>query len=160
MILEDHHRQRQAFARLDNVDPSDTIALRLLWGELARFLEVHAAAEEMIFYPALLRRADEDGEETKDAIGDHNDIRKAIADSAEHEVGSEQWWEAVGRARTANTEHMGEEEDEGLADFRKSAKLEQRHALGILFEMAKAAPSVPNLDTSDKDPAEYVSENR
>ena len=160
MILEDHHRQRQAFARLDNVDPSDFIALGLLWGELAHFLESHAAAEEAVFYPELLRRADEDGEETKDAIGDHNDIRDAVKDSAKHEVGTEEWWEAVGRARSANTEHMGEEEDEGLADFRKHAPLDQRHSLGILFEVAKTRPIEAHLDLSDKDPEEYIEENR
>ena len=159
MILEDHHRQRQAFARLDGVDPSDTIALNLLWGDLAKFLETHAAAEEAVFYPELLRRADEDGEETKDAIGDHNDIRDAIAESAKHEVGTKEWWKAVGKARSANTEHMGEEEDEGLADFRKHAPLPQRHALGILFEVAKTDPASPLLDKSDKDPDEYVEEN-
>ena len=159
LILEDHHRQRQAFARLDGVDPSDTIALRLLWGELAHFLEAHAAAEEAVFYPELLRRADEDGEETRDAIGDHNDIRNAVADSAKHEVGVPEWWEAVGRARSANTEHMGEEEDEGLADFRKHAPLEQRHALGILFEVAKTRPVESELDTADKDPDEFIDEN-
>jgi hypothetical protein len=160
LILEDHHRQRQAFARLDGVDPSDTIGLGLLWGELARFLETHAAAEEAVFYPELLRRADPDGEETEDAIGDHNDIREAIAESAKHEVGTAQWWTAVDRARSANTEHMGEEEDEGLADFRRHAPLDQRHALGTLFEMAKTAPAVPNLDTSDKDPGGYVRQHR
>jgi hypothetical protein len=160
LILEDHHRQRQAFARLDGVDQSDAIALKLLWGELAKFLETHAAAEEAVFYPELLRRADPDGEDTIDAIGDHNDIRNAIADSAQHEVGSSEWWEAVDRCRSANTEHMGEEEDDGLADFRRNAPLDQRHALGILFELAKSAPAADNLDMSDKDPDEYVKQNR
>jgi hypothetical protein len=160
LILEDHHRQRQAFARLDGVDPSDTIALEHLWGELAAFLETHAAAEEAVFYPELLRRADPEGEDTIDAIGDHNDIREAIADSAKQEVGSSEWWEAVDRCRSANTEHMGEEEDDGLADFRRNAPIQQRHALGILFEVAKTRPAAEHLDMSDKDPQEFVKENR
>jgi hypothetical protein len=160
LILDDHHRQRQAFARLDGVDPSDSIALGLLWGELAAFLETHAAAEEAVFYPELLRRADPDGEDTIDAIGDHNDIRDAIADSAKYGVGSSNWWDAVDRCRSANTEHMGEEEDDGLADFRRNAPLNQRHALGILFEVAKSQPAAKNLDMSDKVPQEYVEDNR
>jgi hypothetical protein len=160
LILDDHHRQRQAFARLDNVDPDDTESLTLLWGELANFLEVHAAAEEAVFYPELLKRADEDGEETEDAIGDHNDIRDAVAESAKHRVGTKVWWEAVGAARSANTEHMGEEEDEGLADFRKHASLELRNTLGIRFEAAKSRPVEPLLDMTDKDPEEFVDEHR
>jgi hypothetical protein len=160
LILEDHHRQRQAFARLDGVDSTDVIALGLLWGDLAAFLESHAAAEEAVFYPELLRRADEAGEQTRDALGDHNDIRDAISASAEQQVGSRGWWEAVWKARSANTEHMGEEEDEGLADFRRHSPLSQRHALGILFEAAKTRPVASELDTKDKDPDDFIAENR
>jgi hypothetical protein len=160
LILDDHHRQRQAFARLDNVDPKDTESLTLLWGELAKFLEIHAAAEEAVFYPELLRRADEDGEETEDAIGDHNDIRDAVAESAKHRVGTKAWWEAVGNARSANTEHMGEEEDEGLSDFRKHASLDLRNKLGVEFEAAKSRPVEPLLDMEDKDPEEYIQQHR
>jgi hypothetical protein len=156
LILDDHHRQRQAFARLDDVDRSDTEQLGLIWGELAHFLEVHAAAEEAVFYPELLKHADPDGEETKDAIGDHNDIRDAVAESAKHAVGSPEWWAAVGDARSANTEHMGEEEDEVLPDFRHHASLELRAALAARFEAAKTAPAAPALDVEDKDPEVFV----
>jgi hypothetical protein len=156
LILNDHHRQRQMFARLDDVDPDDTEQLRLVWGDLADFLEVHAAAEEVVFYPELLKHADPDKEETKDAIADHNDIRAGVAKAAKHDVGSHEWWEAVGEARAANTEHMGEEEDEGLADFRKHASLELRDSLGARFEAAKTAPVAPTLPRDDKDPERYV----
>lgn len=160
LILDDHHRQRQGFARLDDVDRSDTERLRLVWGELAQFLEVHAAAEEAVFYPELLRVADADGAETKDAIGDHDDIRDAVAASARHDVGSDAWWKAVGDARTANTEHMGEEEDEVLPDFRRTSALSARHEIGLRFEAAKAEPVRSRLDMDDKDPDTYVAEHR
>ncbi|MCW2622281.1 MAG: hypothetical protein JWL64_1883 [Frankiales bacterium] len=156
LILADHHEQRRAFARLDDVALDDTESLRLLWGDLAHFLEVHAAAEEAVFYPELLRRADEDGEETEDAIGDHNDIRKAVREAARQPVGSDAWWAAVWAAREANTEHMGEEEDEGLADFRRNADLAKRDELGRLFQAAKTRPVEGLLDQSDKDPEEFV----
>jgi len=160
LILTDHHRQRQAYAVLDDVDPADTQRLGDIWADLATFLEVHAAAEEAVFYPELLKLADADGAETKDAIGDHNDIRDAVAEAATHRVGTKAWWTAVGKARKANTEHMGEEEDEGLADFRKHASLEARNDLGVLFEAAKTAKEAPALDQTDKDPDEYIDENR
>ena len=57
LILDDHLRLRQGFARLDDVDRSDAGSLELVWGELAQALDVHAAAEEAVFYPALLRVA-------------------------------------------------------------------------------------------------------
>ncbi len=159
LILDDHHRQRQAFARLDDIDRSDTERLGLVWEQLAEFLELHAAAEEAVFYPELLKHADPDGEETKDAIGDHNDIRDAVAEAAREQVGSDAWWKAVGDARSANTEHMGEEEDEGLPDFRRHATLELRDELGLRFEAAKSPKVAETLDLGDKDPDEYVEAN-
>jgi len=160
LILDDHHRLRQGFARLDDVARDDARSLALIWGELAQYLDAHAGAEEAVFYPALLRVADEDGAETEDAIGDHNDIRDAIAESSRHEAGSDAWWKAVGDARTANTEHLGQEEDEVLPDFRRSATLQQRHELGVRFLAAKAEPVRGALDTSDKDPEGYVEQQR
>ena len=81
LILDDHHEQRRLFAILEQIDRADTEVLSALWARLATFLELHAAAEEKIFYPALLqvglaaRRAAGVEEETLDAIADHNEIR-------------------------------------------------------------------------------------
>lgn len=160
LILDDHARQRRAFALLDEVDRRDAVRLGPLWSELAAFLEVHAAAEEAVLYPAVLKLSDPDASETEDALGDHNDIRDAIATASGHEVGSDAWWEAVGTARAANTEHMGEEEDEVLAHFRQLADVELRAQLGIAFEAAKTAAAAAQLDLSDKDPEQYVDEHR
>lgn len=159
LILDDHHRQRQAFARIDDIDRSDTERLQLVWEQLATFLEVHAAAEEAVFYPELLKVADPDAEQTLDAIGDHNDIRDAVAEAARADLGSDAWWQAVDKVRAANTRHMGEEEDEGLAGFRQHASLELRDELGLLFEAAKTPQVAPSLDLGDKDPEGYVEAN-
>ena len=45
-------------------------------------------------------------------------------------AGTEEWWAAVGRTRVANDDHMGEEEREGLSDFRRHAPIGLREALG------------------------------
>ncbi|MFG1922105.1 hemerythrin domain-containing protein [Cryptosporangium sp. NPDC048952] len=157
LILSDHHEQRRMFAMLDDVDPSDTGTLSSLWTRLAAMLEVHAQAEELFFYPELLKFDDEE-DETKDAIGDHNDIRDGILEAGKHEVGSDGWWDGVNKAREANDEHMGEEEHEGLADFRRRADLETRHRIAVTFAAYEAA-NVTGVPIVDKDPDEYVDEN-
>jgi hypothetical protein len=163
LILSDHHEQRRMFAMLDDVDRSDTGTLKALWERLAAMLEVHAEAEELYFYPELLElgkrlRSDEQIEETEDAIGDHNDIRDGILEAAKHEVGSEGWWKGVSAAREANDEHMGEEEHEGLADFRRHVDLETRHRIAVTFARFEAE-HVDGVKIEDKDPEEYVEEN-
>ena len=163
MILADHHEQRRMFAVLDEIDRSDADSLAAVWGRLAAFLEVHAQAEELFFYPELLKlgqrlRDDSEEEETEDAIGDHNDIRDGITEAAGHDVGSDGWWAGVNKSRDANDEHMGEEEHEGLADFRRHVDFETRHRIAVEFVVyeAKHPDGVPIVD---KDPKQYIEEN-
>ena len=160
LILDEHTWFRQQFAELDDLqaqDPLDVAAVRRVWEPLAAKLDVHAIAEERIFYPQLLRVGEDPEDETLDAIGDHNDIRDAVHDAARHPLGTEAWWAAVGAAREANDEHMGEEEREGLADFRLHAPSGLRDALGVQFaEFLAAHPGTAGLDVSDKDPEGYV----
>jgi hypothetical protein len=161
LILDDHHEQRRLFAILEEVDRRDTGVLSAIWGRLAAFLELHAQAEEEIFYPALLqvgiaaRRAGAVKDETLDAIHDHNEIRDAVAEVARHQVGSADWYAAVAAANTANSDHMAEEEREGLTDFRRLAKLSRRHQLAVAFA-AYEARNYAGVRPVDKDPAGYV----
>ena len=161
LILDDHHEQRRLFAILEQVGRSDTGALSAVWARLGAFLELHAAAEEAIFYPALLqvglaagRRAGAEGE-TLDAIRDHNDIRDAVAEVARHRVGSDDWFAAVAAANLANGDHMAEEEREGLTDFRRLAGLQQRHDLAIAFALFQAR-NFAGVPAIDRDPESYV----
>ncbi len=156
LILDDHETFRREFAALD--DANEPEELQAIWEPLAALLDVHAVAEEAIFYPQLLRHGDDAEDETLDAVGDHNYIRDGVHEAARHPIGSPQWWDAVRRARLANSDHMAEEEDDALPDFRRNAPLSLREDLGRQFLEFKAEHSgARNLDTSDKDPQGYVS---
>ena len=164
IILFQHHQQRRMFALLDELDRSDAGSLAAVWGRLAVLLEVHAQAEERYFYPRLLQvgtGAGQDGAagETKDAIKDHNDIRRAIARAGQHPVGSQPWWQAVDAARKANSDHMAEEERDDLPDFRRHADLQMRHDIAVQFVVFEAhhAEGVP---ITIKDPEHYVAASR
>ena len=155
LILDDHEWFRRQFAAMDDLD--DPAALAKVWEPLAALLDVHAEAEEEIFYPALIRRGDDAEDETLDAIGDHNDIRDGVREASRHPVGSAAWHEAVRKARVANSEHMAEEEDDGLADFRRNADPALRDELGRRFLAFKDEHrGRRGLDVVDKDPEEYV----
>ena len=155
LILDDHHEQRRQFAILEQIDRADTEVLSAVWSRLADLsLELHAAAEEEIFYPALLqiglaahRTAGVEGE-TLDAIHDHNEIRDAIAEVARRQVGTDEWFGAVGGTNLANSDHMAEEEREGLTDFRRLAGLQRRHQLAVAFAAFEARnfAGVPVVD--------------
>ena len=161
LILSDHHEQRRMFALLDDLVEADPVQLRSVWERLRILLEVHAEAEECLFYPELLDigsgAGDKDSaaDETIDAVGDHNEIRDAISEADRHSVGSTGWWAGVAATRRANGDHMAEEEREALADFRRSAQPAMRHDLGKLFAAFEAAHA-GGIDSRDKDPDRYV----
>jgi hypothetical protein len=160
LILDDHTWFRQQFLRLDELRAASAppAELAAVWTPLAARLDVHAAAEEAIFYPHLLRRGEDDPEEeTLDAIGDHNDIRDGVRDADAATVGDDEWWAGVRAAREANDEHMAEEEREGIADFRAHAPPRLRRSLGEQFAAFLAEHRTSDeVDTSDVDPEGYV----
>jgi hypothetical protein len=103
--------------------------------------------------------ADSVTEETEDAIKDHNEIRDALRATQQHETGSDEWWKAVTDARTANDDHMAEEERQDLADFRRHADLQTRHDIAVQFIVYENQHARAGITPRDKDPEEYVAEN-
>jgi hypothetical protein len=163
LILDDHHEQRRRFSLLEQIDSANVEGLSDVWTRLAVFLEVHAAAEEDIFYPELVKlalapsplaRAEP---ETVDAIYDHNEIRDSIAAVRPQQVGSPDWRDAIAAVNAANGDHMAEEERQGLTDFRQRVTLPRRHELAVRFVMFEAR-NFAGVTPVDKDPQEYVRE--
>ncbi len=160
LILDEHAQQRAMFSQIDSIDPKDTEALAAIWGRLKNLLDSHAEAEERFFYPRLIKigtggnDAPSAVEETEDAIKDHNDIRDTGEAVQKHKVGSKPWFEAVGACNKANSDHMAEEERQGLTDFRKHASLEDRHDLAVQFATFEAQ-HLEGVKVVDKDPETF-----
>lgn len=160
LIYEDHDWFRRHFFYLDDARTPEELAA--IWEPLAIRLDTHADAEERILYPALLKQghAGDPEDETEDAIKDHNAIRDAVAAARTHEVGTPEWFEAVGKARTENGEHLDEEEREALPDFIKSTTPQERHELAmkwlVFYGRHQAGKGV---DETDKDPQAYITAN-
>ncbi|MGI8679076.1 MAG: hemerythrin domain-containing protein [Jatrophihabitans sp.] len=160
LIYEDHQWLRSHFFLLDHA--TQVADLTAIWEPLATRLDTHAAAEENVFYPALLKHGDagDPRDETDDAIGDHNSIRDAVAESRKHRVGINVWYEAVGTARTENGKHLDEEEREAMPDFIKSSTPQQRHELTMAWlRFYHQRAGGKNVDTADKDPDDYIAEH-
>jgi Hemerythrin HHE cation binding domain len=162
LILDDHQEQRRLFSILEQLNRTDTKSLATMWKRLAAFLEVHAEAEEQIFYPALLRLGQgasgkpTAADETEDAIKDHNEIRDAILKTRDHQPGSKGWHQAVLECRIANDNHIAEEERQDLTDFRRHASLDLRHEIAMKFVRYEALKAATGVLPIDKDPEEYV----
>jgi iron-sulfur cluster repair protein YtfE (RIC family) len=162
LVLAEHQAIRRSFATLQSLDDRDQLASS--WQDLANRLEVHASAEEEMLYPKLLKVADPDStsatDETDDAIRDHNEIRDTAHAVAEHETGSDGWWEAVKACQEANEHHLDEEERDVLPDLKENAGQDALDALGEQWlAFHDEHDGARGLSGKDKDPERYVEEN-
>jgi hemerythrin HHE cation binding domain-containing protein len=167
LVYADHDWFRRQFFRLDDAKSKDDLAA--IWDALSARLDVHAEAEEAVFYPALLKHGGRDDpgnpegdpqDETEDAITDHNAIRDAVRQSRQHEPGSAEWFAAVIEARKQNGAHLDEEEREAMPDFIKSASLELRHELAMQWMRFYAEhEAIKGVDNRDKDADDYIDEH-
>jgi hypothetical protein len=163
LIADDHTEQRRLFALIDQLSPNDHDALKAVWLRLRGLLDTHARAEELHFYPELLklgRGADNESpdDETRDAIKDHNEIRDSAAKVDQQALGSPGWFDAVAAANEANSDHMAEEERQGLTDFRRNADIGLRHRLAVQF-IRFEFDHLEGVKPVDLDVDSYVLEN-
>jgi Hemerythrin HHE cation binding domain len=159
IIRLDHIWFRSQFAALDAAR-GDAATLTSVWSVLSARLEVHAAAEEALFYPRLLKDDSGAADDTKDAIRDHNEIRDAIRDATGHSIGDDAWWQAVDATEHANTEHMDEEERGPLVEFDDAASPDEQAEVASAFAAFETEHAgARDISTADKDPESYVADN-
>ena len=162
IILDQHHQQRRLFAALEEYPRDDTEGLAAVWRQLETLLELHAQAEELYYYPELVKLgtgaadAESNDEQVEDALKDHNELREAIDRVRAADTGSPPWWNAVVDANTTNSDHMAEEERQDLADFRQQASLELRHTIAVQFLKHVAAHQGERVRGRDQDPEHYI----
>ena len=125
LVMSEHDAFRRAFAGLEQADDPGAA-----WQDLADRLEVHAVAEERLFYPVLADEVDGGASDGKTAVREHNDIRHAVRAVAEHKPGSKPWWDAVANAQQTNGDHMAEEEREFMPEFKAAVEESRRDELG------------------------------
>jgi hypothetical protein len=159
LIRLDHIWFRSQFAALDAAR-GDTPTVTSIWAALSARLEVHAAAEETLFYPRLLKDDADAVDDTKDAIKDHNEIRDGIHDAEGQAIGDAAWWRAVAATEHANAEHMDEEEKGPLIEFDEASSESEQAELASAFSAFEAEHAgARGISTKDKDPDDYVAEN-
>jgi hypothetical protein len=88
-------------------------------------------------------------------------IRDAVADAHGQRVGSAAWLAAVGRARSENSEHLAEEEDEALPDFRRHAGYDVRAKRAAdWLRCYHEHPHGQGIDPGDRVPVQYLRDHR
>ena len=140
LVLHDHHVVAELFDKLQAATAADDQSA--LFAQVKDALERHASAEEKVLYPRVRKEVPDRREESKDAIEKHDQIRGSLKEVEDHQAGTELFALAVAQLVATTKHHIGVEESELLADFRKNSHAGEREELGRQFaEVKTRAPA-------------------
>jgi hemerythrin superfamily protein len=102
-------------------------------------LERHQKAEEKVLYPRVKKEVPNGKDEVEDADDEHDEVRSALGEVAEHEAGTELFALAIAQLVATTKHHLAVEEAELLPDFVANSEAQERAELGEKFLAAKLA---------------------
>ena len=139
-LKQDHDKVRDLASRFEAAQESDDAEqMRSLAEEICAELEVHAAIEEAVFYPAV-RALDVDKltELVAESIEEHHVVKTLVKEITSLAESSDEKLAAKTTVLIENVEHHAtEEEDEMFPLVREHMPAEQREILGRELEQAK-----------------------
>jgi hemerythrin-like domain-containing protein len=155
IILHEHEEFKSEFKELENM--KDKQELNERWRKLADYLELHASAEEALFYPRAIKKVKDSKEDTKHAVKDHNEIRQTTKAVGKEEFDSKEWWKAFSEWKDATIEHLEEEEEDVIPPFEKEVSEEDRNMIGEEWrQFYSKHHHAKGLSGAEKDPEAYV----
>src|SRR5688500_4111375 len=121
MLKDDHQKVKKLFREYESAGEKAYQKKAKLAGQIFQELEVHAAIEEEIFYPAVEAKADKEGQElVNEAEEEHHVVHVLLGELKAMDVQDEHF-DAKMTVLIENVEHhIEEEEGEMLPDAKKT----------------------------------------
>jgi hemerythrin superfamily protein len=117
MIRQDHKKVESLFKKFEQTKGAQ--AKRRLAENAMAELEIHAALEEEIFYPAVKREVD-DGSMVQEAIEEHQTVKQLISELKGMEEADEEFESQFSQLMENVQHHVEEEENEMLPKVEES----------------------------------------
>lgn len=131
-ITNDHREVEELLGEAKAADPA---AKEELVKRATKALAQHSAAEEILVYPAVRRAAGH--EEIEQAIDEHHDIKRVLADLEKLDATDERYDAKLGELETTLEHHVREEEDEILPALAAKVDQSRLDSMGQVFEQMK-----------------------
>ena len=131
----DHHRALIAMVEETTGDSDDR---RLLFAELTREMQAHAAAEEQALWSSVLRNP-ETTDDGRHAVAEHYQIDKLIEELEEIDMASSAWLRRFSALKEKYLHHLREEEQEQFVAAEKHLSDADLQHMRSVFERRKAA---------------------
>jgi len=136
LLKDDHKKVKDLFRQFEKARSDDR--KKAIAEEVFHELEVHAAIEEEMFYPAAKEKADKEGKElVAEAVEEHHVVKVLIGELQQMREVNEQF-EAKFTVLIENVEHHIEEEEKEMLPDAKKALGDEIEALGDRMERRKS----------------------
>ena len=107
-LEKDHETQRELCTKIEGSKPGSDERSEL-WAKLKVELEAHAAAEEQVFYSALMQKPD-GTEEARHSVHEHQEMSKLIAELDAMDQSADIWDKKFKKLSHDVNHHVDEEE--------------------------------------------------
>jgi len=143
LLSQDHAEVDALFRQVDQASSPEQI--EELSKQIVRELSVHAAVEEQFVYPTLRAKVDDGSDLADEAIDEHQEAKRLLADLEKQEAGTAEHTATMERLIDAIRHHVEEEEGEVFPALQAAVGASTLDALGtVVQEAKKLVPTHPH----------------
>jgi hemerythrin superfamily protein len=155
LLKQDHKAVEKLFKQFEKA--TAPAQQRKLARKVIEELSVHAAIEEMLFYPAVRERVPKQEDTVLEALEEHHVVKWVLSELDEMKPDHERFKAKMSVLIESVRHHVKEEESELFPEVRKGMKRKELAELGEALEKAKkAAPTQPHPRAPDSPPGNLV----
>ena len=156
LLKADHRTVEDLFEKLGRL-AGKSRGKKLLVEKLIRELSVHAAIEEVVFYPEVRRSVPDTSEQVLESLEEHSVIKWELLALESMDATDERFDAKIKVLRDTVMHHVEEEEGELFPKVRDALSVTQLNELGTALERAKkTAPTRPHPRAPDEPPANFI----
>ena len=111
-LHQDHEKVEKLFEKLLNSGDGAKKTRETLCQQIASELEAHAEFEEQVFYPAIKKAGDGAGEELKEALSEHQEMKDLLERMIAMDVEDEGFLDMVSELQDSVESHVQHEEED------------------------------------------------
>ena len=158
MLLKDEHRQvEQLFKRFEQLGARAHKTKRSVVDKVIEALSVHAAIEEVVFYPAIRERLPDATGDVLEALEEHHLVKLTLSELERLDADDERFTAKMTVLMENVRHHVREEEQQLFPQVRSEFTRAELGDLGEALRSAKrTAPKRPHPHSPDTPPGNVV----
>jgi hemerythrin superfamily protein len=155
LLKQDHKTVEKLFKQFEKA--TQPAQQRKLAREVVKELSVHAAIEEMVFYPAVRDRVPAAEDTVLESLEEHHIVKWVLSELEDMKPDHERFKAKMTVLIESVRHHVKEEESELFPEVRTTIKRKELAELGDALEKAKkVAPTSPHPRAPDTPPGNLV----